>query len=236
MPTVQLKVFTAWRRLCTWSLGNTFAFYSDNLKSLSNEAFARYHRHSSGNDNGSLIPGMARRGHRSPLTFITLIKHFKKIKTFQKNSQRAPMRHRFPGGTSDQTGVFFFLLSQVENFVLYLERLRGGRVPRCGKTRRHRAWLNLGRQRRRCHLKYNVRRSISAAANFIPANDNDLLWWSICSFAYLFVPHASLPPVEKGRLRDPLGTFEKKRRWEEGKKTFKRWWVFFRRKVDGRLE
>lgn len=107
---------------------------------------------------------------------------------------------------------FFFFLSQVENFVLYLECLRRGRVPRCGKTRRLRAWLNLGRQRRRCHLKNNVRRSISAAANFIPANDNDLLWWSICSFAYLFVPHASLPPVEKGRLRDPLGTFEKKRR------------------------
>lgn len=83
VPTVQLKVFTAWRRLYTWSLGNTFAFY------------------------GSLIPGMARRGHRSPLTFITLIKHLKKIKTFKKNSQRAPMRHLFPGGTSDQTAFFF---------------------------------------------------------------------------------------------------------------------------------
>lgn len=129
----------------------------------------------------------------------------------------------------------FFFLSQVENFVLYLECLRRGRVPRCGKTRRLRAWLNLGRQRRRYHLKYNVWRSISAAANFIPANDNDLLWWSICSFAYLFVPHASLPPVEKGRLRDPLGTFEKKRRWEEGKKTFKRWWVFLRGKSTGVL-
>lgn len=167
---------------------------------------------------------MARRGHRSPLTFITLIKHFKKIKTFKKKLTKSPYEAPFSGWNIRSDGVFFFFLSQVINFVLYLECLRGGRVPRCGKTCRLRASLNLGRQHQRCHLKYNVRRSISTAANFIPAHDNDLLWWSIGSFAYLFVPHASLPPVEKGRLRDLFGTFEKKRR---RKKNFQKMVSFF---------
>lgn len=71
-------------------------------------AFARYHRHSSGNDNGSLIPGMARRGHRSPLTFITLIKHFKKIKTFQKKLTKSPYEAPFSGWNIRSDGVFFF--------------------------------------------------------------------------------------------------------------------------------
>lgn len=77
---------------------------------------------------------------------------------------------------------------------------------------------NLGRCRRHCRLKYNVRRSISTAEDFIPSHDNDLLWWSMCSFAYLFVPHASLPPVKRPEVMWPAQDPWKEK---EGNKTFK---------------
>lgn len=84
-------------------------FYPSNLESLWDAGFTRYHRHSSGNNNGFLIPGMAWRGRRLPLTFITLIKASKKKMYKMKN---APMWHLFfsPCEKQCQAGFFLFFI------------------------------------------------------------------------------------------------------------------------------